>query len=258
MFEPNEKFHVRVIKNIKGRSLVVIDNFYKNPDEIRELILSQEAVENEDTTRGFPGKRCFVGTTEVKEKLYNIYHQLCTNAEHIWDNPDSLPGKKRPFNSEAFDFYWDNIGFMANVLNDNTLIKNRNGIIPHQDYYETLQEDWDCLIQFGSLIYLNTPEECAGGTNLYSYKDQISLDATPYNEGLGIDPPDNIDDYPTDEDKFKYIKSKIDEDDPWRVECEVEMVYNRMVLYQADILHSQNVNLGMFTKYDRINQILFM
>ena len=44
----------------------------------------------------------------------------------------------------------------------------------------------------------------------------------------------------------------------WKIECDVEMVYNRMFLYQADVLHSQNVDLGMFTDYDRINQVLFM
>ena len=257
MFEPNEKFNVRVVKNIKGRSVVVIDNFYKNPDEIRELSLSQELVENEDLTSGFPGKRCFVETPEVKENLYDIYHQLCTNTEHIWDNPDSLPGKQRPFNSEAFDWYWDNIGFLANVLDDSTIIKSRSGIVPHQDYYESDNPD-KSRSQFASVIYLNPPHECAGGTNLYSYKDQISLYEWPFAEKLGIDAPDNIEDYPTDEDKFRYIKFKLDEGDPWKIECEVEMVYNRMVLYQADVLHGQNVDLGMFTNYDRINQVMFM
>jgi len=36
------------------------------------------------------------------------------------------------------------------------------------------------------------------------------------------------------------------------------MAYNRMVLYQADTLHGQNVDLGMFSDYNRINQVLFM
>ena len=39
---------------------------------------------------------------------------------------------------------------------------------------------------------------------------------------------------------------------------EFEMVYNRMALYESRVLHSQNVDLGMFTEYDRINQVLFM
>jgi hypothetical protein len=35
-------------------------------------------------------------------------------------------------------------------------------------------------------------------------------------------------------------------------------VYNRMVLYQADVLHSLNVDLGMFADYNRINQVFFL
>ena len=58
--------------------------------------------------------------------------------------------------------------------------------------------------------------------------------------------------------KFKYIKSKVDGDNPYTVEFEAEMVYNRMVLYQADVLHSHNVDLGMFTNNNRINQVFFM
>ena len=42
------------------------------------------------------------------------------------------------------------------------------------------------------------------------------------------------------------------------VEHSFEMVYNRMVLYEADVLHGQNAELGHFTNFDRINQVLFM
>ena len=73
MFEINENLDINVIRNIKGRSAVIIDNFYKNPDEIRELALSQKASRDGDLTSGLPGKRCFVEIPEVKENLYDIY-----------------------------------------------------------------------------------------------------------------------------------------------------------------------------------------
>ena len=68
----------------------------------------------------------------------------------------------------------------------------------------------------------------------------------------------DIEEIETDIAKFKYIKSKVDGDNPYTVEFEAEMVYNRMVLYQADVLHSHNVDLGMFTNNNRINQVFFM
>jgi hypothetical protein len=100
------------------------------------------------------------------------------------------------------------------------------------------------------VIYLNSPEECAGGTNLYSYKDEMSIPEDWQPEWMrGVD---------KDRVSFKYIKDNVNGKNPYTVEFEADMVYNRMVLYQADVLHSQNVDLGMFADYNRINQILFM
>jgi hypothetical protein len=265
MFAINENLDINVIRNIKGRSAVIIDNFYKNPDEIREFALSQKSLWDGDLTSGLPGKRCLVETPEVKENLYDIYFQLCSD-KHIWHNPNSSglmrklkPGRDRPFNVDMFNNNWNDIGFICNIINDSSLKKKPIGIIPHQDVYEIMPATNVPVphVQFASVVYLNLPNECVngGGTALYSFKNQISIDRR---DDIGIPMPDNPDDYPTDEDQFNYIKSKIDEGDPWKIECEVEIVYNRMVLYQADVLHGQNVDLGMFTNYDRINQVLFM
>lgn len=57
---------------------------------------------------------------------------------------------------------------------------------------------------------------------------------------------------------FKYIKNSIENDGYWKVEHTFEMVYNRFVLYEAKNLHGQCVDLGMFTDYSRINQVLFL
>ena len=270
MFEINENLDINVIRNIKGRSAVIIDNFYKNPDEVRELALSQFNIRTDlpslrdpkELVSGFPGKRCFVESPEVKENLYDIFFQLCSD-KHIWHDPNSSglmrklkPSRNRPFDIDIFNNNWNDIGFMVNILNDFSLLEKPIGIIPHQDVYEFLDENVPD-VKFASVIFLNLPNECVngGGTALYSFKNQISIDRR---SDIGVPMPDNPEDYPTDEDQFKYIRSKVDEGDPWKIECDVEMVYNRMFLYQADVLHSQNVNLGMFTNYDRINQLLFM
>jgi hypothetical protein len=151
---------------------------------------------------------------------------------------------------------------MVNVTNDSFLKKTPMGIIPHQDYWEN-EPDEISTYQFGSVVYLNTPEECAGGTNLYSYKGEMSIssDWQPkwmqnMSDTYNISGP--VLTSMSEEKKFKYIKDRVNGNDPYTCEFEADMVYNRMVLYQSDVLHSADVDLGMFTNHNRINQILFM
>ena len=280
MFEPNEDAEVVVVKDIKGRAAIIVNDFYKDPDEVRELALSLQYKDKSESSLvgGFPGGRSFLDTLEVKEKLYETYLELCTNK--LWEIPDRGTGaigfeedvsnwptdgrfkspiikKNRPFNVDDFESNWNNQRFMANVTNDDLLIKDPLHIMPHQDYWE----DEEPTYQFGSVIFLNTPDEClgGGGTNLYSYRGEMYVpnrmkmfDVTMESwmkECLTKE---------TDIEKFKYLKSKVDGGELYTVEFEAEMKYNRMFLYPADVLHMANVDLGMFTEYNRINQILFM
>jgi hypothetical protein len=240
MFEPNTKMDIKVITDIKDRRAVIIDNFYKNPDEIRELALSLEHNDSLELTGGLPGARGIKDTLEVKEKLKDVYWHLCKNYFGL-------------FNEEKFSENWDNQIFMVNVLNDDSLKESPLGIMPHQDYWESEPGPG---FQFAAVVYLNTPDECAGGTNLYSHFGNMSIpnDWQPqwvmnkYDDETGFS--DDLD--------FEYVKSRVDGNNPYTCEFEAKMVYNRMVLYQAEVLHGQNVDLGMFTDYNRINQVLFM
>ena len=237
MFELNNDLDIKIAK-INEVTVVVVDNFYKNPDEVRELALSLGTTDNPNTTGGFPGIRAFYSTSEVREKLYDLYYDLCLD-NNIWQ-------RNRLLSIPQWKDEWDKVGFLCNIANDSTILKSPLGIIPHQDRYEGIPEGPTC--QFGSVIYLNTPEECAGGTNIYSWNGNVTI-------------PDSsviLQYYEENDGDFKTVKKSFDNSKKWKVEHEFEMVYNRMVLYEADILHGLNIDLGMFTDYDRINQILFM
>ena len=238
MFEPNDNMTPQITEDIKGRTAIIIDNFYKNPDEVRELALSLEDDDSSDLVNGFPGVRGFYETSEVKEKLYDVYFHLCTKYFPTFDEKE-------------FENNWGKAGFLVNVLNEETLKANPIGIIPHQDWW--MSDPEASSFQFGSVIYLNTPQECAGGTNLYSHNGEMSI---PYD--LEPEWAQHLNHIEQDIEKVKYVKSKVDGYNPYTCEFEAKMVYNRMVLYQADVLHSQNVDLGMFHNYNRINQPLFM
>jgi hypothetical protein len=279
MFEPNEEAEVIVVKDIKGRSAVIVDDFYKNPDEARELALSLEYKDVPDAVAGFPGIRGFLETPEVKEKLYDTFLTLCSNV-NIWNNPNNhFTG----FPVDGFSENWDRQGFNINNMNDASLLNNPLAIIPHQDRWHDPAADYESSsLYFGAIIYLNTPDECAGGTNLFSYNGFMSIPPSiqpVWQQRLMLQwdlrPPDvdgssDIDpeevgvsgkgwlDNRSKVEKVKYLKEKLGGNDPYTVEFAFEMKYNRMVLYQADVLHSQNADLGMFTDYNRINQIFFM
>ena len=265
MFELNGDAQVIAFKDIKGRSAIIVDDFYRDPDEVRELALSLKYDDGVEKG-GFPGIRGSFKTPEVKEKLYNLYLDLCTNklwefrykpTQLLSDGSFKIPllKKNRPFNVDEFDRNWNNQGFMVNVSNDTYLKKNPLGIIPHQDYWQ----DEEPTFQFGSVIYLNTPDECAGGTNLYSCNGEMSIPKRVQTWNATMEFwMQELDGIETDIEKFKYIKSKVNENIPYNCEFEADMVYNRMVLYQSDVLHSADLDLGMFTNYNRINQIFFL
>lgn len=250
MFDPNEEFELLVLTNIgpDKRSAVVIDHFYKNPDEVRELALSYPQVtakDNPELIGGLPGNRVYIPTNEITNQLKNIFYQLCSE----------LPIWKYKFNENIFNRVWKvkNNGFVCNVINDQTLLQNPRGIIPHQDYYRKenpISEE----VRFGCVIYLNSIEECKGGTNLYSYQSQMSL---PISNTYELYYSENEKELPKTL-LYEKIKSNLDQSSDWKVEKHFPMRYNRCVLYEADVLHGAIFDLGMFKDYSRINQVLFM
>lgn len=244
MFELNDSLDVKVFQH-KGRSAVIIDDFYKNPDEIRKLALSEPISDDEHLVSGFPGWRVFKKFEFLDTPLYDFFLDLATDND-IWN-------KKHIVDIITFDQAWNNAGFMVNILNDSSLIRDPLAIVPHQDRYTGVEEPGLPNFQFGVNIYLNTADECAGGTGWYSFDGEMSI---PKREISGIPVPPNADKLSNAE-IFNHVK-KYTHGPRWKLEHEFEMVYNRMVMYEAEVLHGQSVDLGMFTDYNRMNQVLFM
>ena len=250
MFEPNDEFELIVLTNIgpEKRSAIVIDNFYKNPDEIRQLSLTHPQLTVKDDPEligGLPGNRVYIPTDEVTNQLKSVFLQLCSE----------LPIWKHKFDENVFNNVWKikNGGLTCNIVNDRTLLQHPRGIIPHQDYYRQ-ESPIDEKVQFGCVIYLNTPEECKGGTSLYSYQGQMSI---PISNTYELYYTENEEEIPKSL-LFDKIQTNLTQSSDWKVEKHFPMRYNRCVLYEADVLHSAVFDLGMFKDYSRINQVLFM
>ena len=66
---------------------VVVDNFYKNPDEVRQLCLDSKKITPEDDPgmiSSLPGNRVFIETEEVAEKLEKVFFMLCFDPD-LWE-----------------------------------------------------------------------------------------------------------------------------------------------------------------------------
>ena len=58
MFELNNDLDIKIAK-VNEATVVVVDNFYKKPDEVRELALSLGTSDDPSKTGGLPGIRSF-------------------------------------------------------------------------------------------------------------------------------------------------------------------------------------------------------
>ena len=160
MFEVNPDLQVKIEK-VSDRAwsgidkmVFVIDNFYKNPDEVRDLAKKSKLYTDIERLGGTIGKRVweenFNLMGEMAHNLYPIFERLCQHKDwHIEFDPDHHYNK------------WDTMRFVVNVTNNSDIIASGR------------TTDTACHIdgpynKWGALVYLNIPEECEGGTDFYS------------------------------------------------------------------------------------------
>ena len=241
MFELNKEHDITVVTGIgpEDRCALIVDDFYQNPEEVRKYAIASEKHSKQSDPQlmsGLPGYRVWEEDKRIRQNLKPFFDGI-RNHRDLWRSPKKMrPG--------SWETSWDRAAFICNVMRENN--RDPGGGIPHIDSFD---------VQFGVVIYLNTPEECQGGTNLYSLDDVMTLDIPPQNTyGIITDENGRVS-YNVD---YKDIKKSMEPGGRWKVEHEFEMVYNRCILYQADVLHGQNIDYGMFTDYDRINQVLFL
>ena len=128
--------------------IVYVDNFYKNPDKVRNLALRTPGTKNPRILGGVPGERV----------------DISFNLEHIWpiwieiaENVYGLEQKEK----KAFEMSCMNISFSVNVTQSHYRRKK-----PHIDLPDVSDRGW------AGVVYLNKPKECKGGTGFYTYKGQ--------------------------------------------------------------------------------------
>ena len=132
------------------RKIFVIDNFYKNPDEVRDYALSCKVKYDKDILGGALGGRVYEDNPEMIKNLKPVYERLCQHKE--WYNIE--------WDQKHFDDQWHKQKFIVNVTRDEDI-----------DGKQTHHKD-NINVSWASLVYLG---DGPGGTNFYQWKEDTPL-----------------------------------------------------------------------------------
>ena len=231
MFELSDELDITVVSDIgiDKKSAFIIDNFYKDPDAVRFISIRGQGG---GMSGGMPGNRVCFPTNEIRN-LKPLFDQICFD-EDIWG---------RPTDKDKYESSWGNASYMCNFITSESIVEMPGGLIPHQDTYELDPHP----NQFGVVIYLNVPEECNGGTSIWSYNGQMTV-------------KDKLHDLLSKLEREKATYEEVQEvmSSSFNKEHVLEMKYNRAVVYPTDILHSAELKSEWFKEYPRIAQVLFL
>ena len=136
------------------RKVFVIDDFYKNPDEIRDYALSCELTRDKEICGGLVGSRVVEESQEMIDNLRPVFTKLCPHEEVT----------KLEYTVGIFKYNCDNMKFMVNhTTHEDINQKFNKDIFIYTHHKDEVNTKW------AALVYLNKDEECEGGTDFYKF-----------------------------------------------------------------------------------------
>lgn len=170
MFEISRDLRAKVL-NFGGKQIIEIKNFYNDPDSVRDYALDSRkytAEEYPDLLAFAIGRRICEDDLRLKPEMEPVFRQLCQHPEwHI------------EFDEDHHEYMWSGMRFMVNATNNQEIVNANKPFIAHKDGPE---RKWACV------IYLNTPEECEGGTEFYSEDIKLEYSSSmEYNKAVLYD-----------------------------------------------------------------------
>jgi hypothetical protein len=207
------------IQEFDGEKIIVVDNFWKYPDKVRQLVQVIPPTCNPRIIHGLPGKR--VEGTYYFSHLGEVFDNM---IRHVY--PEDYAEMGDTFVQNCID----HASLLVNVQNSNLPPR-----VPHIDNPNGGR--------FAVGIYLNTPEECSGGTAFYKYKGEKTIDLSDLDVAL--------------KDYDYYVQES--DGEHWEKIHLAEMKYNRMVIYKQNILHTPYILPNTFTdEKPRLMQMFFI
>lgn len=216
-FSPSEELKVKV-ESFLDEKVIIIDNFYRHPEKVRELALSIPSTRSPGILHGLPGSR--VEATYHFSHLGYMFNEIINRV---------YPEETKNLDPSFIYACINRASFLVNVQNSEVPPR-----VPHIDN--------EAANRWAAGIYLNTPEECAGGTAFYTYKGSKTITLERASAEL-----QNIDYYVQDDtEDFKKIFL-------------AEMKFNRFVLYRQNVLHTPYIPPNTFTDENpRLIQMFFI
>ena len=150
VFAINNSYNAEIVTfGPQNTKVVIIDDFYKNPDLVRDLAITIPPSYMKNLIQGLPGGR--INATYDMRGMYEVYYNIIANEY----TPEE---DKSSFNSLGIELYFTHVSFCVNVVKSTDLPPAN----PHVDLREPNR--------YASSVFLNIPEECNGGTAFYSYR----------------------------------------------------------------------------------------
>jgi hypothetical protein len=221
-FSPSEEINVRV-QQVGDDKVAIIDNFYKHPEQVRALALQIPSTRSPTLMHALPGSRV--------EGTFYFGHF----AEFITEIITSVFVEDTKIDRDFISSCLNHATFLVNVQTSKEALSAVR--LPHVDNLEKGR--------YALGIYLNTPEQCTGGTAFFKFKGEQSIDLVSL---LKSDPDLRGYDF--------YVQES---DANWEKIYTAEMKFNRLVIYKQNILHTPYIPVDSFTEENpRLIQMFFL
>ena len=127
MFELSDELEVIAITDVGPEKMncMLIDNFYKNPDEVRKLALKLPKREDINLVNHHSGTRSVYETDELKKNTERLFKELCYD--------DKFWGRKA--DQSFIEKNMAVMPFLCDWINQETVAKQPLQLLPFQAYY---------------------------------------------------------------------------------------------------------------------------
>ena len=138
------------------RKVFIVEDFYRNPDEIRDYALSCELKKDKKYCGGLVGKRVVEDRPDMIQNLEPVFSELCQHKE--WYNLE--------YDDAEFKQKWSEMKFMVNhTTHEDIMEKFSDVCYTYTHHKDNIGSKW------AALVYLNKEDECNGGTNFFKWKE---------------------------------------------------------------------------------------
>lgn len=241
VFEINKNYSIETEYVGKRNSkIITIDNFYKNPEEVRQFAISSPASKGYCLNGSSPGYRA----------------RLLVNLRDLQYHVHEIIRKEYDYTEE---FREKDLHFMTNIFYKEMKVSHQN-IVPHID----------SICNFAASVFLNHDEECVGGTAFFRYvtTDIESFPTSIWSytkEKHDIERVKNLLKLSSDKEIQEYIHNSFISDEymtetneVWELYYKILSKFNRLVLYESNLFHSLYMRPEWYRDNYRISQVMFI